>query len=192
MLCLEIIIQDHTTLRRSVSVLDGMVKMMEEGARIEIADVAALLTFLRRFGDEYHQRMEEQVLFPALLSGVPVESPLRAMLSEHVEERTLVSRIEDALRFKMGKEFVSSSHQLSLLLRNHFDKEDAVLGDVAEKCLSKEQDEAVAAELIKHQPPAEAHPNFSRLEWKYTSKPPNTPLTPQREAARAYRSATTR
>src|SRR5215471_2859666 len=127
MLCLEIIIQDHATLRRSVSVLDGMVKRMEEGARIEVADVTALLTFLRRFGDEYHQRMEEQVLFPALLTGVPVESPLRAMLSEHVEERTLVSQIEDALRFKMGKEFVSSSHQLSLLLRNHFDKEDAVL-----------------------------------------------------------------
>ena len=113
-----------------------------------------------------------------------------AMLSEHVEERTLVSRIEDALRFKMGKEFVSSSHQLSLLLRNHFDKEDAVLGDVAEKCLSKEQDEAVALELVKLQPPAEAHPNFSRLEWKYTSKPLSAALTPQPKAARAYRSAT--
>jgi len=190
MLCLEIIIQDHTTLRRSLSVLDGMVQRLEEGARIEIADVAAVLTFLRRFGDEYHQRVEEQVLFPALLSAVPLESPLRFMLSEHVEERTLVSRIEDALRFKMGKEFVSSSHQLSLLLRNHFDKEDAVLGDVAEKCLSKEQDEAVALELVKLQPPAEAHPNFSRLEWKYTSKPLSAALTPQPKAARAYRSAT--
>ena len=80
MLCLEIIIQDHTTLRRSLSVLDGMVQRLEEGARIEIADVAAVLTFLRRFGDEYHQRVEEQVLFPALLSAVPLESPLRFML----------------------------------------------------------------------------------------------------------------
>src|SRR5207253_989762 len=90
MKCTELVIGDHLILRRGLNILDGMVRKLEDRQRIEIMDVTAILKFFRVFGDEYLQTMEETVLFPALR--------LPQMVSEHSEERALVTGIEDALR----------------------------------------------------------------------------------------------
>ena len=73
MKCIELISQDHAILRRGLDILDGMIETLEHGERIEIADVTAILKFLRLFGDEYHQAMEERIFFPALLRAAPQE-----------------------------------------------------------------------------------------------------------------------
>ena len=39
-----------------------MSRPLEAGERIEIADVMTIVTFLRLFGVEYHQSIEENVL----------------------------------------------------------------------------------------------------------------------------------
>jgi len=182
MKCTELISRDHIVLRRGLDILDGMVKKLEDGERIEIADVTAILKFLRHFGDEYHQTMEEKVLFPALLRAQPEEAFLDQMLVEHGEERAVVADIEAALNPKKGIAFVRSSQRLTLLLKRHLDKEDDVLREIAEKSLSREEDEMVAAEFIKNQAQAETYVNFARLEWKYLRKP-QAPSSPGREIA---------
>jgi|RhiMetdeSRZDD1v2_1073273.scaffolds.fasta_scaffold37044_3 hemerythrin-like domain-containing protein len=48
----ELISPDHAILRRGLDILDGMVKKLEDGERIEIADVTAILKFLRFFGEQ--------------------------------------------------------------------------------------------------------------------------------------------
>jgi hemerythrin-like domain-containing protein len=182
----ELVLQDHAILRRGLDILDGMVKKLEEGERIEIADVVSVLKFLRLFGDQYHQSMEENVLFPALLCAapLPIESPLSHMLTEHSEERSLVAAIENALKFKVGIDFVRSSRQLSVLLRNHLDKEDTVLRRLADQVLSAAEDNMIVGEFVRNYIQPESCLNFSRLERKYTSKPQVSPLSPVREIAR--------
>ena len=149
-----------------------MLKKLEDGERIEIVDVTAILKFLRLFGDEYHRTMEESILFPALLRAAPQEDSLRQIFGEHSEERAVVAEIEAALNPRKGIAFVRSSRRLILLLRNHLDKEDAVLPNVVERSLSKEQDEMVVAEFTKNRKEAETLVNFPRLERKYMRKPP--------------------
>src|SRR5205823_13370764 len=94
----ELVIYDHLILRRGLDILDGMVKKLEKGERIEIADITVILKFLRVFGDEYHQSMEEQALFPALQRAAPQQGALTHMLREHRAARALVAGIDDALR----------------------------------------------------------------------------------------------
>jgi hemerythrin-like domain-containing protein len=178
MRCTELVFQDHVILRRALDVLDWMVKTLDDGARIEIADVTVILEFLRHFGDEYHQTMEERVLFPALLRAAPDEASLRQILSEHVEERVLVAGIEEALRFRRGMDFARNSRRLSVLLRSHLEKEDAVFLYVSERLLSKEDDNRIMDELTADYRPPEVRMNFSRLEWKYRWKPQGLPLVP--------------
>ena len=184
MKCTEFVLQDHAILRRGLDILDGMVKKLEDGARIEIADVVSILKFLRLFGDQYHQSMEESVLFPALLCAAPLESPLSHMLTEHIEERSLVAAIENAMKFKVGIDFVRSSRQLSVLLRNHLDKEDTVLRRLADQVLSAAEDNIIVAEFVRNYIQPESYLNFSRLERKYTSKATVGALIPAREIAR--------
>ena len=168
--CIELVISDHTILRRSLMIVDGMLRKLADGQRIEIFDAATILKFLRLFGDQYHQVMEENVLFPALIRSAPNESALRQLVSEHGDERTLVSQIEEALMSKRGMLFFRSSHQLTSMLRNHCEREEIVLGRLAE-CLSAEQDSAIAEEFMKNRAQVETYVNLSRLERKYASVP---------------------
>jgi len=93
------VIHDHVNLQRGLSILDGMVRKLEEGDRIEIADVVSILKFLRLFGGQ----------------------------SEHSEERRLVTQIETALQRKAGNDFVRSSRQLGVLLRSRLDKKEGTI-----------------------------------------------------------------
>src|SRR4051812_39991916 len=97
MKCTELVLQDHVLLRRGLDILDGMLRHLEDGQRIEIAGVTIILKFLRLFGDQYHQAMEEEILFPALLDAAPDAAALSQLVSEHGNERTLVIEIQENL-----------------------------------------------------------------------------------------------
>src|SRR5215469_1295628 len=157
----QLVIQDHIILRRGLDVVDGMLQKLESGQRIEIFDATVMLKFLRLFGDQYHQAMEESVLFPALLAAAPDECPLHQFVSEHGDERTLVAEIEEALMSRKGMAFFRGSRQLTGLLRAHCDREETILGQLAERCLSVEQDESVFAEFLKKRSHVEIYTNFA-------------------------------
>jgi hypothetical protein len=81
--------KDRLMLNRGLDILDRMVKRMEDGERIEIADAVMILKFI---GSLAGQGLSEQGL-------------------------ALVTGLERTLRTKKGKDFVRDSRRLSLLLR---------------------------------------------------------------------------
>jgi hemerythrin-like domain-containing protein len=184
MKCTDLLLQDHTVLRRGLDILDSMMKKLEDGQRIEIIDVKAILKFLQVFGDEYHQTVEEKVLFPALVRAVPQGSPIHQMVMEHGEERALAAWIMDALASRRVIDFVYSSRRLSNLLRNHIAKEEAVLAQLAGRLLSEEEDDRIVDEFKKHHKEAETYVNFTRLELKYAVRSDSTRLSFQSELVR--------
>jgi len=183
MKCTELIMQDHTILRRGLDILDGMGKKLEDGERIEIADVTSLLRFFRVFG-EYHQNMEEKVFFPALCA-LPAQAPVHVLLSEHVQELMITAEIEEALKSKRGMSFFQATCRLIALLRTHFDREDAIFPELTRRWFSKEQDSEVAERLAKIHKQPEIPVNFSRLECKYVSRRDRAPMPSQRLARHA-------
>jgi len=176
MKCIEVVIQDHATIRKGLDILDMMVTAMEEGRRIEIADAIRMVNFLHSFADEYHQTMEENILFPLLLRATPDDNPLHQMIPEHTEERRLLSHIDDALKSKRAMDFVRMSRHLAMHLRNHFNEEDIVLYDLAERALSNEEDTMIVTEFMKNRVRVESHEDLSRLEWKYATRQPTAGL----------------
>jgi hemerythrin-like domain-containing protein len=182
---IEILIQDHATIRKGLDILDVMVTAMEEGGRIEIADAIRMVNFLQRFADQYHQTMEENILFPLLLRATPDDNPLHEMILEHAEQRRLLSHIDDALQSKRAMDFVRMSRRLAQLLRNHFDEEASILNDLAERALSIEEDTMIVTEFMKNRVRVEGHEELSRLEWKYATRQPTGPLNPNPAVARA-------
>src|SRR5262249_15405016 len=83
------------------------------------------------------------------------------------DERTLVAEIEEALTSRKGMAFFRSSRRLTGLLRAHCDREEMILGQLAERCLTVEQDDSVLAEFLKKRSQVEIYTNFSRLERRY-------------------------
>jgi hemerythrin-like domain-containing protein len=171
MKCGDLVMKDHVVLRRALDILDAMLTKMESGERIEIADVTSILHFLRIFGNEYHQSMEEKVLFPALRAAAPYEASLEHFIVEHGDERKLIVEIEDALKRRRGIDFVRNSRQLVALFRNHCDREDMILCELTAKHFSSQQNDEIVAEFTRKRVQVEIHSNLSRLEQKYISRP---------------------
>ncbi len=189
MKCTELLVQDHILIRRGLDIVDAMVKELQDGQRIEIFDAATILKFLRLFGDQYHQVMEETVLFPALLDVAPHDTALLQLVSEHGNERVLVSRIEEALMSRRGMAFFSSSHQLTSFLRSHCEREEMIVCDLAGHCLSKQQDEEIVAEFIRNRPPLESYANLSRLDRRYPPRISPESISAKNKLAKARGSA---
>jgi len=171
MKCTELLMQDHKVILRCLHVLEQVAVCAEKGEPLEHEDVSILLRFLREFADEHHQAKEESALFPELRhASAAQDGPLRQMLFEHDQERSLVGGLEDSLFAKRGADFAHFANRLTALLRNHIYKEDNILFDIVDRSLSPEQDEKVVAEFNKFQINPSFLADLRRLEWKYLRK----------------------
>ena len=171
MKCTNFLAQDHKTILRSLDILAEMAARVRNGGRIENGDVETILKFLRVFGDDCHQTMEESALFPVLMrSSAAQRRPVRQLLFEHEQERSLVEGLEDALKTKQGMDFVHYADRLCELLKNHIYKEENILFGVVEMALTKEDDDWVTAEFAKFRSDPAFVADLNRLEWKYLRK----------------------
>src|SRR6266511_1663003 len=171
MKCTDLLIQDHKIILRALDILDHMAVRVENDQPVESADVESILRFLLTFADDYHQMKEESALFPELMrTSAAQEGPLRQMLFEHDQERSLVEGLEDALYTKKGAEFVYFANRLTALLRNHIRKEDDIVFEIVERALSSEQDEKVTEQFNKFEINERLQKELHRLEWKYLNR----------------------
>jgi hemerythrin-like domain-containing protein len=171
MKCTDLLIQDHKIILAALDVLDHLAERIGNDLPVEAQDVEALLHFLRTFADDHHQTKEESALFPELMrTPAGCEARLRQIIFEHDQERSLVEGLEDALRTKKGAEFVHFANRLTALIRTHIRKEDTILFEIAERCLSAEQDERVAEGLEKFQIDPSIVADLRRLESTYLKK----------------------
>src|SRR5262249_23736516 len=168
--CTDLLRQDHKIILRSVDILQRMVEA-ENTERVDYNDVATLLRFLRIFADEHHHMKEESVLFPELMRISQAEAgPLRHLLFEHSQERSLVEELEDALRRTKTAEFVVSANRLIERVRNHIQKEDGILFPILDVVIPSGLDEKVRAEFEKFQLDFSLLDDLRRLESKYLKK----------------------
>lgn len=84
-------------LRCGLDILDEMVKRMEAGGRIEIADAATILKFIGSLAGD--------------------------CFSEQSEGFALVAELEQTLQRKKGRDFVRDSRRLGLILRTRLQEQ---------------------------------------------------------------------
>jgi len=171
MKCIDLLIQDHRIILRALEVLDQMAVCVGNDETLDKEDVESILGFLRGFADNHHQTKEESALFPQLMrTAAAKDGPLRQMIFEHDQERSLVEGLEEALHTRKGEEFVHFAKRLSSLLRGHIDKEDNALFKLAELHLSSEQDECITKELNQFRVDPAFLADLRRLEWDYLGR----------------------
>jgi hemerythrin-like domain-containing protein len=189
MKCTDVLLQDHKLLRRALDVLEAMVHKLERSERIEIADAVTVIRFIKIFGIQYHQIMEESVVFPALLRDAEHDSTVRSMLFEHTEQQDLISAVEEGLQLRKGIQFVRNAHGLIALMRTHLDREDGLLRSLGETWLAKDEDDVVLSALTQRRMQTENVGIIPTLESKYMPKQFAVPLDAQRPLSRAQGSA---
>ncbi len=145
---------EHEAIVSSLEIVDRIVVGIVEGKLPDKGDLTNFIAFLKEFADKCHHGKEEGILFPALTkAGIPERGgPIGVMLTEHVEGRRLISKMESALQGKPDyAEFASAAKEYSTLLRNHIEKENNVLFVMAERALDSGQLEEIFALFEEHE-----------------------------------------
>jgi hemerythrin-like domain-containing protein len=138
------LLDDHRVILRALDLLETAASRSPDDAP-PAAWWDALIAWLRAFADANHHGKEERCLFPALArAGWPSNSgPVAVMLEEHDDGRGLLRAMESAdgaARTRAARDYV-------WLLREHIDKENAVLFPLADTALDESARERLDGEL---------------------------------------------
>jgi len=117
------------------------------------------IDFIRSFADRCHHLKEEKVFFPALEEkGIPREGgPIGMMLMEHEEGRSYVKAMAGALDgWEKGLELsqsvvIENARAYLRLLREHIQKEDEILFEMADNVLSAEEQKQLLRLFEEHE-----------------------------------------
>ena len=151
----EVLMAEHRGIERMLAALERDLGRLEAGDAAPVPLFAQGVDFLRNFADGCHHHKEEKLLFPALAAhGVPVEGgPIGVMLHEHDLGRGHIRAMADALpRAEAGdaaalRDLATAARAYIQLLRDHIQKEDQVLFQMADRTLSADEQERMAVEF---------------------------------------------
>lgn len=148
------LMHEHEAILVALQILDSMSARIGAGGTVDAGDVARFIGFLREFADKCHHGKEEGILFPALTAaGMPEQDgPVGVMLSEHVQGRTLIQTMEDAITSTPDyAKFAAAARAYSDLLRAHIRKENEVLFPMAERLLPADRLAAIYESFEEHE-----------------------------------------
>jgi hemerythrin-like domain-containing protein len=142
---------EHRVIERALRVLDTLVENPEKGSPEQWGKI---IDFIRNFADRCHHLKEEKVLFPALEKwGMdPTAGPISIMLEEHEEGRRHVRAMAESLGTQGARAaLVENAKSYLRLLRDHIQKEDEVLFEMADSVLPPEEQRRLVREFEEHE-----------------------------------------
>ena len=138
------LVAEHDIIERGINLLEKAVAQIESGQSVPDDFSKWAPQFLRQFADQCHHAKEEDLLFPLLKErGIPEEGgPIGVMLQEHEVGRDCVRRMREASEADPfdGNKFAAAAKEFIPLLRQHIDKENSILFQMAENVLSEADD----------------------------------------------------
>ncbi|MCK6457657.1 MAG: hemerythrin domain-containing protein [Phycisphaerae bacterium] len=154
--------EEHQVILRVLDAFEAALGQALDARRVTTAVFAPFLEFFRGFADRCHHGKEEDRLFPCLnRCGMPCDhGPIFVMLEEHRQGRAHVrAMLEQLASADAGDAAAVESvlrHGFGFLdlLRNHIQKEDGVLFNLADQLVQGEQLASLAADYrqVEQQP----------------------------------------
>jgi hemerythrin-like domain-containing protein len=142
--------EEHRLIQRAAACLARVADGAIAGEGFDVPAAMAVLEFLECFANQAHQRKEERVLFPALLSQDLLGPRVGELLLEHRAEREALGRLHDELLgaaygdARCSERFAQLAHEYALAQIAHSAKEESELLPIAEERL----DPACQQELL--------------------------------------------
>ena len=155
------------TLMNEHRIIEKVLDALEAAAQREMPDefYERAIEFFATFADGCHHAKEEEGLFPLLEErGVPRQNgPLGVMCAEHTEGREHIERMRLFLAGRDRAGLRRASLDYVHLLRQHIDKEDNVLFQMARGVLSGEDLAKLEASFRASEDPARCHRKYGEL-----------------------------
>lgn len=148
----ETLKQEHRVIEIVLSCLDRLSSACSEGKPLDTQSASEAVDFFKVFADRCHHGKEEDLLFPMMESKgfSPEHGPTGVMRHEHELGRRSIQGMTEAIRdFSAGKSeaqqrFAEHAKSYSELLRQHIQKEDHCLFQMADQTLTPAEKEELS------------------------------------------------
>jgi hemerythrin-like domain-containing protein len=129
----EDLMREHGVLRRLLLVYGEIIRRVEANREVDAEPVARAAQIIRAFIEDYHERDEEQYIFPRFVKAGKLTDLVSVLLAQHQAGRKLTAQIQklatpaalgDAAR---RRELVQPMRQFIHMYEPHAAREDTVL-----------------------------------------------------------------
>jgi hemerythrin-like domain-containing protein len=147
--------KEHEAIQKMLLIVEKVCGRLGSGKKVEPEHLKQIIEFFQVFADKCHHGKEEEFLFPALEeAGIPKEGgPIGVMLREHDLMRGYVKGLEEAVgHYQAGEEkaasaFVQYGLEYVATLRQHMDKENNILFQMAIMHLDAEKERELSEQF---------------------------------------------
>ncbi|SRR5579884_17368 len=145
----EDLMREHGILNRVLLVYEAALGRLDGQQDVDPAVFASAAGIIRNFVEDYHERTEEQYLFPRFQQAGTLVDLVTVLQQQHnagrrVTDRILQSATADVRRDPSSRQALSSAiHQFIRMYRPHEAREDTVLFPAFRKLVSPEEYDAL-------------------------------------------------
>ncbi len=123
----EDLMQEHGALERILLIYDEGVRRIEAGQALDLTVLAGAAGIVRRFVEDYHERLEEQLVFPRLQAAHRETALVATLLQQHQRGRQLTDEIARRSGAGASAELAQTLRSFVRMYRPHAAREDTVL-----------------------------------------------------------------
>ena len=141
--------KEHEAILFVLRILDKMMLQNAVNKEVLLRYYDEVVYFLKIFADKCHHGKEENYLFQELVNkGIARENgPVGAMLQEHTLGRDYIAQMSNCVESKDITLFNTVASKYCSLLRDHIEKENNVLFNIADNILSIDEQERLFEEF---------------------------------------------
>jgi hemerythrin-like domain-containing protein len=123
----EDLMQEHGVLERVLLIYEEVARRIDAGERFDAATVTDAAGIVRRFIEGYHEKNEEQFVFPRLRGARGQDDLVAVLLRQHQRGREITDAILRAARGGGNENLAKLLRGFSRMYRPHAAREDTVL-----------------------------------------------------------------
>jgi hemerythrin-like domain-containing protein len=127
---LEDLMREHGVLERVLLIYEEGARRLEAGNGDAMIAIAKGAEIVRTFVEQYHERSEEQHIFPRMEKAKRLVDLVATLKTQHVKGRELTQVILDSAKANgddAKKRVIEATHAFSRMYRPHAAREDTVL-----------------------------------------------------------------
>jgi hemerythrin-like domain-containing protein len=123
----EDLMQEHAVIERILLVYDEAARRIDREQKLDLAIITTAATIVRRFVEDYHERLEEQHVFPRLVAARREAQLISVLRAQHERGRELTDEIGRRATAALSPELADSLRAFGQMYRPHAAREGSVL-----------------------------------------------------------------
>lgn len=145
----EDLMREHGILSRNLLIYDEIIRRLEKGIKYPIEVLAGAAGLIRRFIEEYHEKLEETYIFPRFEKAGKLVELVKILFEQHRAGRRLTERItklaapEGMLNKDKRRQLAQDLRLFTQMYRPHKAREDTVLFPDFHSVISLEEYDAM-------------------------------------------------